>query len=421
MTVVRPGDFFGNANREIFEIILDLYEKGESVDPIILEDRLIAAGSFDQYGGIDKINNLVDSGTSAHEVLSYSKTVADMAMVRRVNETALEIRQTKYSDFDSISDYLATVDKKFQQVMERRPSGNLEHVKEVMKSTLSKVSDLYDKKQLGQLNQLKTGFYDLDEKLSIDGTDLVILAARPSMGKSALGLNIIENACKNPNDAAVFYSLEMSKFSLGLRIISGNSKINLKKFRTVDLNEGDLSKMSMSMGAIAEKDIWLDDTPNTSPGEIRASARRLKAKLDRQGKNLVLIGVDYLQLCKTTRGHSRDREIADVSAALKGLAMELGVPVMALSQLSRAVEKRENKRPMMSDLRDSGAIEQDADAILFLYRDEYYNPDTTDKSGITEIIIAKQRNGTVGTVELKFDGERTRFENLAKGHHDERF
>ena len=240
------------------------------------------------------------------------------------------------------------------------------------------------------------------------------------MGKSALGLSIVTNSCDKPGDAAAFYSLEMSKYSLALRMIASNSKINLKKFRTVDLSDGDFSNMAMAMGRISEKDIWLDDTPNIGPGEIRASARRLKAKLDRQGKNLRLIGVDYLQLCKTVRGHSRDREVAEVSAALKGLAMELQVPVLALSQLSRAVEKRENKRPMMSDLRDSGAIEQDADAILFMYRDDYYD-ENSDKKGITEVIIGKQRNGTTGTTELKFDSEITKFSNLAKGYSDERF
>lgn len=420
VSIVHPADFFGNANREIFEIIVDLYGRGESVDPIILEDKLVAAGSFDQYGGIDKINNLVDSGTSAHEVLSYAKTVADLAMVRRINEMALEIRQTNYSDFDSISEYLSTIDSKFQKVMERRPTGRLESIKDVMRSAMDTIGELYDKRQLGQLNQLKTGFYDLDNKLSIDSTDLVILAARPSMGKSALGLSIVTNSCDKPGDAAAFYSLEMSKYSLALRMIASNSKINLKKFRTVDLSDGDFSNMAMAMGRISEKDIWLDDTPNIGPGEIRASARRLKAKLDRQGKNLRLIGVDYLQLCKTVRGHSRDREVAEVSAALKGLAMELQVPVLALSQLSRAVEKRENKRPMMSDLRDSGAIEQDADAILFMYRDDYYD-ENSDKKGITEVIIGKQRNGTTGTTELKFDSEITKFSNLAKGYSDERF
>lgn len=399
---------------------MDLYGRGESIDPLILEDKLTEAGSLDFHGGVDRIDRLVASGTAAHELESYAKRVADLASVRRVQESLLEIKQTNYADFDSISDYLADVDAKFQRAMEQRKAGNLERIKSMMQGAMDHVMDLYDKKETGNLDIMKTGFIDLDKKLLIDSQDFIILAARPSMGKSALAINLIENSCHTTNDAALFFSLEMGKLSIALRMISGKSRIDLKKFRDVSINGGDISKMAQAVSYYRDAQLYFDDTPAMSPSEIRAVARRLKSKLERQGKKLRLIGLDYLQLCKTAKGHSRNLELAEVSGALKALTKELNVPILALSQLSRAVEQRENKRPRMSDLRDSGALEQDADVVLFMYRDDYYNENSED-AGITEVIIGKQRNGALGTVKLKFIGEQTRFANLATSMGDERF
>ena len=418
--IVKPEDFFSVSNREIFEIIVDLYSRGEAVDPLILEDKLEEAESLDFHGGIDRINHLVDCGTTAHELESYAKRVADLASVRRVQESIIEMRQTNHADFDSVSDYLADIDGKFQRAMERRKSGNTERINTMMQSACNHLMDLYDKKETGTLEQLSTGFIDLDKTVMMDASDLIILAARPSMGKSALAVNVVENSCPGPNDAALFFSLEMSKLSLALRMLSGKSRIELNKFRNVEISGGDISKIAMATSYYRDLHLYFDDTPAITVSEMRAISRRLKNKLERQGKRLRLIGLDYMQLCGTKRGHSRNLELAEVSGSLKALAKELSVPVLALSQLSRAVEQRENKRPRMADLRDSGALEQDADVILFMYRDDYYNENSEDK-GITEVIVGKQRNGALGTVHLKFIGEQARFANLAKGHHDERF
>jgi len=330
---------------------------------------------------------------------------------------ASEILQAGLEDRDDVQDYLDRAEQLIFQAAQRRQSEGVVPLKDIVRESFDAIDHIYEQK--GQFTGVPTGFRDLDELTSgLQRSDLIILAGRPSMGKTSLALNMAHHAAQRRGDQdglpTLFFSLEMSKQSLCMRLLCMEARVDFNRVRAGRLTDSDWPKLARAAGVLSEEAIFIDDTPAMRVMEMRAKARRLKAELQKQGRDLGLVMMDYLQLATVGgRIESREREISEISRSLKSLAKELDVPVVALSQLSRKPESRESKRPQMSDLRESGAIEQDADVILFIYRDEVYNQDSPEK-GIAEVIVGKQRNGPIGTVKLHFAPEFTRFENLAR-------
>ena len=390
----------------------ELSRRGDAIDYLTLEDFLRARDELESIGGVTYLASLADNIPSLGNAVHYAKIVRDKAIARRLVHAATEILQQGLQDRDDVQEYLERAEQLIFQVAQRRRTEGVVALKELVKQSFDTIDSIYQQK--GQYTGVPTGFRDLDEMTSgLQRSDLIILAGRPSMGKTSLALNIAHNAARRGGVPALVFSLEMSKESLCMRLLCLEARVDFSRIRAGRLTDSDWPKLAHAAGILSEEDIFIDDTPAIKVAEMRAKARRLKVELQKQGKDLGLIVMDYLQLASaSSRSDSREREISEISRSLKALAKELDVPLIALSQLSRKPESRESKRPQMADLRESGAIEQDADVILFIYRDEVYNPDTPDK-GIAEIIIAKQRNGPIGSVKLHFAPEFTRFENLA--------
>ena len=408
---LKPENFYRDDNKAIYEAMTTLYNKAEPVDLITVKDELETMGLFDKIGGMEYLALLPAKVPTTANVDKYITIVQEKAILRNLIKTANEIIELGYDGTEDVEDIMNGAEKKIFDLIQNKNKSGLSPIKDVLIESISKLEELYNRKQ--HITGVATGFSELDYMTTgLHGSELILLAARPAMGKSAFALNIAANAAIKSNVPVAIFNLEMSKDQLVDRILSSEAMVDSNKIRTGKLEEGDWSSVASILGKLSEAQIYIDDTPGISVMEIRTRCRKLKME-----KDIGLIIIDYLQLVQGSNNRkngSREQEIAEISRSLKILAKELNVPVIALSQLSRAVEQREDHRPMLSDLRESGSIEQDADIVMFLYRDDYYNKDSEDK-GLTEVIIAKHRGGSTGKVKLLWMGNYTRFEDLAKG------
>ena len=404
--IIHAEDFYYDSHKAIFEGILRLYNKNEPADMITLSDFLKKNGQLEAVGGYTYLGRLTSGAGAVSNTEAYANIIKEKSTLRALIRAGSEIVEDSYRDDDEVGAIIEKAEKSIFDITQDNQRNGLMDMGEVMVTTFDVMQKRSENK--GGLTGLTTGFIDLDRKTSgMQKADLVLLAARPSMGKTALMVNIATNAALKANATVAMFSLEMSRNQLSQRILSSLSHVDLMRIISGDLTTEEWSKVIETMTYMNEMAIYIDDTAGITPLEVKAKCRRLKAE-----KGLDLVVIDYLQLMEVGgRAESRQQEISAISRQLKGIAKELDVPVIALSQLSRAPEMRADHRPILSDLRESGAIEQDADIVMFLYRDEYYNPDT-EKQGLGELIIAKHRNGPTGTVELLFKGEYTKFVNL---------
>lgn len=408
MEILRPSDFYKEAHREIYESILEINNRDEPVDLITLSEELKKRNTLDAIGGILYLADLSEAISTTANIRFYCEIVEEKSILRRLINASNEIIAKGYDADEDINIIIDAAEKKIFDITQKRSREGLDPIKEVLLESFSRIEQMALSK--GNLTGLTTGFMDLDRKTSgLQKSDLVLVAARPSMGKTAFSVNLAVNSALKGNASVAIFSLEMSKEQLVQRMLSSESHVELQKIINGRLDEDDWPKLLRAMGPLSQAKIFIDDTPGITLMEMKAKCRRLKIE-----KGLDLVMIDYLQLMSGEgRVENRQQEISTISRGLKGLAKEMDCPVIALSQLSRAPEIRSDHRPILSDLRESGAIEQDADIVMFLYRDDYYYPDS-EKKNIGEVIIAKHRNGPTGTVELVFMGEYTKFLNLEK-------
>lgn len=408
--IISGQDFYQTAYGVIFDSMVELFNEGKPVDLVTLQARLKEKDVPPEIASLEFVRDLVTAVPTSANVRYYAEIVSDKAMMRRIIKMNDEISNTCYAGKESLPAILETTEKSVFDLLQRRTTGDYVPIKQVVLNALERIEKA--SKSKGTVTGIPTGFIDLDYKLSgLQPSDLVLVAARPSMGKTAFVLNIAQYVAFKKDKGVAIFSLEMSKEQLVNRMFSLESQVDAQALRTGNLKDSDWEKLIESAGIIGQSNLVIDDTPGISVSELRSKCRKYKLEHDIQ-----LIIIDYLQLMSGSvgkRSESRQQEISEISRSLKALARELNVPVVALSQLSRAVESRPDKRPMLSDLRESGAIEQDADVVMFIYRDEYYNKDSEFKKQ-AEIIIAKQRNGPVGTVNLAWLGEYTKFANLSR-------
>ena len=406
---LKPSSFYREDNRLIYEAILNLYNNSEPIDIITLKAELESLGKFEQVGGLEYLASLPDKVPTTANVQKYINIVEEKGILRNLIKTANEIIELGYDPTEDVEDIMDNAEKKIFNIMQNKNQKGYTPIKDVLVESFNQLEELYNRKQ--HITGVPTGFSELDYKTAgFHGSDLILIAARPAMGKSAFALNIATNAATKANVPVAIFSLEMSKEQMVNRMLCSEAMVDSNKVRTGKLEEDDWVKLAETIGPLSEAEIYIDDTPGISVMEIRAKCRKLKLE-----KNIGMVVIDYLQLVQgsSKRIGSREQEISEISRSLKILAKELNVPVIALSQLSRAVEQRPDHRPMLSDLRESGAIEQDADIVMFLYRDDYYNEDS-EKKDIAEVIISKHRAGSTGTVELLWLGNYTKFVNLEK-------
>jgi len=408
INMLNQSSFYKGAHQKIFSAIIDLYDKNKAVDLVTVIEELKRRAVLEDIGGASYITHLTSMIPTAANIVHYAKIVKEKSILRSLINTATHIIQESYDPKISPHEIL---DKSEQMIFEIASNKLLESksvpLRDVIKDSIEAIDNLYQRKE--NVTGIPTGYHELDTMTAgLQRSDLIIIAGRPSMGKSSLAACITEHAGVIEKYPVAFFSLEMSKEQLVQRFLCSHARVNAHKVRTGFLSQSDWPRLTNAAGKLSEAPIFIDDTPALSPLELRAKARRLKSQHD-----IKLIVVDYLQLMQGMPGiENRQQEISDISRSLKSLARELNVPVIGISQLSRAVEQRAEHRPQLSDLRESGAIEQDADLVILLLREEYYNP-TEENKGITEVIVAKQRNGPVGTVKLTFINEYTRFENLS--------
>jgi len=411
-----PDDFYREPHRKICHSMIDLFEKNEPIDLITLTNALKGKNLLDEVGGGVYLSSLADSITTAANIEYYAKIVKEKAILRGLINTATEIVTRGYEDGGDVEDLLDQAEKNIFQISESQIKPSFYEIKNLLKESFKTIEKLYESKEI--VTGVPSGFEELDKLTSgFQPSDLVVIAGRPSMGKTAFSLNIAQYAAIEKKIPSALFSLEMSKEQLVLRMLCSEAKVDAHKLRGGFLGETDWPKLTRAAGILSEAPIFIDDTPALSVLEMRAKARRLMAEHE-----LGLVIVDYLQLMRgrglSGRGRpsseTREQEISEITRSLKALAKELNIPVIALSQLNRKVEERTDKRPHLADLRESGAIEQDADLITFIYRDEIYNrADDNPNKGIAEVIIGKQRNGPVGEIKLAFLDKYTTFENLA--------
>ena len=401
-------DFYHQQYGILFETITELFNGGDAVDIVTLQNRLREKNVPPEISSLEYVGDLVNAVPTSANVKYYARIVQEKAVMRRLIKINEEIADTCYLGSESLDVILEDTEKKIFNLLQSRVSGDYVPIKDVVLNALEKIEQA--SRTQGTVTGIPTGFMDLDYKLSgLQPSDLILVAARPSMGKTAFVLNIAQYVAFHENMATAIFSLEMSKEQLVNRLFSLESRVDAQLLRSGNLSDADWEKLIEGAGTIGKSHLIIDDTPGISVTELRSKCRKYKLEHD-----LKLIIIDYLQLMSGSgRGDSRQQEISDISRALKQVARELNVPVIALSQLSRQVEQRPDHRPMLSDLRESGAIEQDADVVMFIYRDDYYNKDS-DNKGIAEIIIAKQRNGPIGTVNLVWLPQYTKFANLEK-------
>jgi replicative DNA helicase len=405
--LLKSDDFYSPLHRRIYKAMVNLFDQSKRIDPILIGEELKKEGALESIGGVSTITNLTYGLPHFSDLQEYIKVVRDKSVVRNLIKVCNQITSEALAEEDDASEILDHAEQMIFALAEERTRQGFSHIQPVAETVLAKVQE-YAKRESHALTGLSTGFRDFDEKTSgLQPTDLIIVAARPSMGKTALCLTLAQNAATIEGACVAVFSLEMSKEQLVMRMLSSEAKVDAHRFRTGYLTRDEWGRLAEAIGTLSEAKIFIDDTPGISVLEMRAKTRRLVA----EQKKLDLIVVDYLQLMSgSKRSESRQQEVSQISRELKGLAKELNVPVVALSQLSRAPEARNPPRPMMSDLRESGSIEQDADVVAFIYREDYYKP-TDENAGIAEILISKQRNGPTGTVKLAFLKEFTRFEN----------
>lgn len=407
--VLKEEDFYREDHKAIYSAILNLYNRSEPIDIITLKAELTSMGMFDKIGGLEYLAELPEKVPTTANVEKYIKIVEEKAMLRNLIKTANEIIELGYDPTEDLDNIMDNAEKKIFNIMQDKNQKGYAPIKDILVDTFTQLEQLYNQKQ--HITGVPTGFADLDYKTAgLHNSDLILVAARPAMGKSAFALNIASYAAVKANTPTVIFSLEMSKEQMVNRILCSEAMVDSNKVRTGKIEEEDWIKIAGAMGPLSEAQIFIDDTPGISINEIRAKCRKLKLE-----KNIGLVVIDYLQLVQGTgkKGSSREQEISEISRSLKILAKEINVPVIALSQLSRAPEQRPDHRPMLSDLRESGAIEQDADIVMFLYRDDYYNEES-EKKNIAEVILAKHRSGSTGTVELLWLGNYTKFANIDK-------
>lgn len=405
-------EFYREAHRKIFSAILDLYQRNEPSDLVTVTSELKKKGHLEEVGGASYLAALVDRVPTSANSASYARIVREKSMLRQLIEGATEIAERGYREQGSVEEFVDSAEKIIFEVAQRRIKQGFASMKDIVKDSFRAIEQLYERKEL--ITGVPSGYRELDRiTCGLQRSDLIVVAGRPSMGKTALALNMVEHAAIEAGVVCAVFSLEMSKEQLVQRMLCSRAEVDASKLRGGFLSEGDWPKLTRAAGLLSEAPIFIDDSPALNVLEIRAKARRLQRERD-----LGLVVVDYLQLMRGVgRFESREREISEISRALKAMAKELGVPVIALSQLNRGVESRQDKRPQLSDLRESGAIEQDADVIAFIYRDEMYNRESPD-AGKAEIIIGKQRNGPTGKVMLAFRSNLTRFDDLAHGPDD---
>lgn len=406
--ILRSEDFYRDNHKNIFLAISDIFQRGDPVDLVTVAEELRQNGRLESIGGIGTVSQIASSVPSATNAEYYARMVAEKSLLRQLIRMAGYIGEKSYEAGQEAVDLLEEAERLVIEISQRQTNDGFISIRSILLSTFDKIEHLYSNK--GSLTGVPSYFKGLDRITSgWQPSDLIIIAARPSMGKTALAVNMAQNAAIKSGVKVALFSLEMSKEQLVQRILCSEAMVDQQRVRTGELLDSDWPKLTQAVGPLSEAPIFIDDTVGISLAELRSKARRLKME-----HGLGLIMIDYLQLMTIGRkAESRQQEVAQISRGLKGIARELGVPVIALSQLNRGVEQRQDKRPVMSDLLESGAIEADADVISFIYRDEYYNPES-DKKGIAEIIIAKHRNGPVGTIELGFLKEFTKFVNLDK-------
>ncbi|MFJ5624485.1 replicative DNA helicase [Peribacillus loiseleuriae] len=407
--ILIPEDFYRSSHQKVFNAMLKLNDMGKAVDLVTVTEELAAAKTLEEVGGVSYLSELAASVPTAANVEYYAKIVEEKSLLRRLIRTATNIAQEGYSREDEVESLLGEAEKSIMEVAQRKNSGAFQNIKDVLVRAYDNIEELTNRK--GDVTGIPTGFAELDRMTAgFQRNDLIIVAARPSVGKTAFALNIAQNVATKTDENVAIFSLEMGAEQLVMRMLCAEGNINAQNLRTGALTDEDWRKLTMAMGSLSNAGIYIDDTPGVRIGEIRSKCRRLK-----QENGLGMIMIDYLQLIQGNgrSGENRQQEVSEISRSLKSLARELQVPVIALSQLSRGVEQRQDKRPMMSDIRESGSIEQDADIVAFLYRDDYYDKESENKN-IIEIIIAKQRNGPVGTVSLAFVKEYNKFVNLER-------
>lgn len=407
--VLKEEDFYREDNKAIYAAILNLYNKSQPIDIITLKSELASVGKLDSVGGLEYIASLPEKVPTTSNVEQYIKIVEEKSVLRNLIKTANELITLGYDPTQEVETIIDSAEKKIFEVMQKRNQKGYSPIKDILVDTFTQLEQLYNQKQ--HITGVPTGFADLDFKTAgLHNSDLILVAARPAMGKSAFALNIATNAAVRANVPVAIFSLEMSKEQMVNRILCSEAMVDSNKVRTGTIDDDEWTKLACASGQLSEANIFIDDTPGISIMEIRAKCRKLKLE-----KNIGLVVIDYLQLVQGSgkRNASREQEISEISRSLKILAKEINVPVIALSQLSRAPEQRPDHRPMLADLRESGAIEQDADIVMFLYRDDYYNEDS-EKKNIAEVILAKHRSGSTGTVELLWLGNYTKFANIDK-------
>ena len=404
--VLKEDDFYREDNRLIYSAMLNLYNRAEPIDLITVKSELETMGKFEQVGGFEYLTELPEKVPTTANAVKYIKIVEEKSQLRNLIKTANEIIELGYDPTEDVDTIMEGAEKKIFNLAQDKNQKGYAPIKDILVDSITQLEELYNRKQ--HITGVPTGFADLDYRTAgLHGSELILVAARPAMGKSAFALNIATNAALRGNAPVAIFSLEMSKEQMVNRILCSEAMVDSNKVRTGKLEDEDWGKIAEAIGPLSESGIYVDDTPGISVMEIRAKCRKLKLE-----KNIGLVVIDYLQLVQGSgkRNASREQEISEISRSLKILAKELNVPVIALSQLSRAVEQRPDHRPMLSDLRESGAIEQDADIVMFLYRDDYYNEDS-EKKNIAEVIIAKHRGGSTGTVDLGWLGSYTKFVN----------
>ncbi|MCX5710082.1 MAG: replicative DNA helicase [Candidatus Omnitrophica bacterium] len=400
--------FYKDSHRKIFQAIVDLYNANKAVDLITLTNELKRNGSLDEIGGASFLTALANSVPTSANINHYVNIVKEKGILRSLINNSTRIVSLCYESEGNVDEVVDSAEKFIFEISDKKTHGTYLQLKDIIKDSIETIDKLYQKKQ--HVTGVPTGYIDFDIKTAgLQPSDLIIVAGRPSMGKSALALGMAEYAGVVEKIPTAIFSLEMSKEQLVQRLLCSHARVDAHKVRTGYLATSDWPRLTAAAGKLSESPIFIDDTPAISVMELRAKARRLKMHQD-----IKLIILDYMQLMRGTAGiENRQQEISEISRSLKALARELNVPVVAISQLSRAVESRTDHRPQLSDLRESGAIEQDADVVVLLLREEYYSP-TPDNQGVAEVMIAKQRNGPVGNLKLAFIKEYTRFENIAR-------
>jgi replicative DNA helicase len=412
--LLMPEDFYRTAHQKIFQTMISLSDKGQAIDVVTVTEELSAKKELEDVGGISYLSEIANSVPTAANIVHYARIVEEKALLRRLIRVATSIVEDGYAREDEVEALLSEAEKKMMEVSNRKNSGDFRHIKDVLVETYDNIELLHTRK--GDVTGIPTGFRDLDKiTAGFQRNDLIIVAARPSVGKTAFALNVAQNVATKTDENVAIFSLEMGAEQLVMRMLCAEGNIDAQVLRTGALEAEDWRKLTMAMGSLSNAGIFIDDSPGIRVNDIRSKCRRLQ-----QEHGLGMIMIDYMQLIVgsgSKPGENRQQEVSEISRSLKSLARELKVPVVALSQLSRGVEQRQDKRPMMSDLRESGSIEQDADIVSFLYREDYYDKETENQNMI-EIIIAKQRNGPTGTVTLAFAKEFNKFVNIDWSQHE---